>query len=354
MQVIVDGERFEFEAREQSSFAELIGEIHKELELDGAVDQYRLEVVTEGRLDSLVFRLIQRDPGRREESGGNVSPSGRSEFGALRSELDAIAMLAEGLRPKTLTPALRREVSDSYFSWYGKALQALPDHFKDRFRDAFEGGKVVPRIKAFLADPVKPNVLFVPGRPVPGVDQYLHTYEGTFLPSAETQRQILFEAEHDAGRQERAVIDTAGDIFVVHGHGELELQTVARFLERVTDRKVVILREQPSRGRTIIEKFEGHALKCAFAVVLLTADDEGGSRVEGSRSPRARQNVVLEAGYFLGMLGRDRVVLLHEKGVELPSDLSGLVYVSLADGWKLQLAQELEAADIAVDRGKIT
>lgn len=66
---------------------------------------------------------------------------------------------------------------------------------------------------------------------------------------------------------------------------------------------------------------------------------------------RARQNVVFELGLFIGMLGRDKVAVLYEQGVELPSDMSGILYTSLdSDGaWKLSLGRELLAAGVAVD-----
>lgn len=133
-------------------------------------------------------------------------------------------------------------------------------------------------------------------------------------------------------------------VFLVHGHDEATREKVARFLERV-GLKPVILHEQASAGRTVIEKLENNA-DVGYAVVLLTADDVGKARGEekGVR-PRARQNVVFEAGFFIGRLGRERVALLYEPGVELPSDLSGLVYIELDKGgaWKERLFKELSA-----------
>lgn len=93
-------------------------------------------------------------------------------------------------------------------------------------------------------------------------------------------------------------------VFVVHGHDEGARESVARFLEKL-GLEPIILHEQANRGRTVIEKIEGHR-DVGFAVVLLTPDDQG--CVEGGQlEPRARQNVLLELGYFLGYLGRDRV-----------------------------------------------
>lgn len=143
-------------------------------------------------------------------------------------------------------------------------------------------------------------------------------------------------------------------IFLVHGHDESALHKVEQFLGCL-GQDVVILRKQANEGRTIIEKFEDYA-DVGFAVVLLTADDRGGS-VSASHSDlqsRARQNVILELGYFLGRLGRSRVCALHVDGVEIPSDYSGVLYVKLDDhgGWKLELAKELRAAGFSVDLNK--
>jgi predicted nucleotide-binding protein len=142
-------------------------------------------------------------------------------------------------------------------------------------------------------------------------------------------------------------------VFLVHGHDEAALHEVARFLEQL-DQQVIVLREQPNKGRTIIEKFEDYT-DVGFAIVLLTPDDKGGSVALGdSQRLRARQNVILELGYFLGRLGRSRVCALYVEGVEIPSDYSGVLYVKLDGdgGWRLSLAKELKAAGLPVDMNK--
>jgi predicted nucleotide-binding protein len=146
-----------------------------------------------------------------------------------------------------------------------------------------------------------------------------------------------------------APIGTA--IFVVHGRSEAPKQEVARFLGQVTNLRPVILHEQASSGRTIIEKFEDHAATAAFAVVLLTGDDEGGLVGSDDRRRRARQHVVFELGFFIGSLGRARVAVLHEEDVDLPSDMSGVLYTPLDPNgaWRMELAREMRAAGIEVD-----
>ncbi len=146
------------------------------------------------------------------------------------------------------------------------------------------------------------------------------------------------------------------DVFLVHGHNERWLSETARFIESF-GLNVVILREQPNKGRTIIEKFEDHAADVGFAVVLLTGDDKGGTqdaKFEDYRL-RARQNVILELGFFLGAIGRARVCALYEHGVEIPSDFSGVLFVPIEDSgaWRLPLAREMKAAALDVDLNKI-
>lgn len=143
-------------------------------------------------------------------------------------------------------------------------------------------------------------------------------------------------------------------VFIVHGQDKAALQETARFLEHL-DQNIVILREQPNQGRTIIEKFEEFS-DVGFAVVLLTPDDRGGPihEVYENQKTRARQNVILELGYFLGRLGRNRVCALYTKGVEIPSDYKGVLYVELDEhgGWRISLAKELKAAGLPVDMNK--
>jgi predicted nucleotide-binding protein len=146
--------------------------------------------------------------------------------------------------------------------------------------------------------------------------------------------------------------DVGPGVFLVHGHDVAATQTVARFLDRVTEPGATVLAEQPDQGKTIIEKFEQYASQAGYAVVLLTSDDEGRKRDSAAElRPRARQNVVLELGFFIGVLGRGRVALLYEQSVELPSDISGVLYLSLdpSGAWKTKLAREMMEAGVGVN-----
>ena len=145
------------------------------------------------------------------------------------------------------------------------------------------------------------------------------------------------------------------EVFIVHGHDEAAKYAVARFVEKF-DIEPIILDEQVNRGQTIIDKFEEHADKAGFAIVLLTPDDVVASKDETDEpKSRARQNVILELGYFLCGLGRERVCVLYKEGVELPSDIHGILYLLMDDsnGWQLKLGQEMQAAGLPVDLNKL-
>ncbi len=145
----------------------------------------------------------------------------------------------------------------------------------------------------------------------------------------------------------------SNQIFIVHGHDEAMKQSVARTLMKLK-LDPIILHEQPNAGKTIIEKFERDSSLVGFAVVLLSPDDMGYMKDDGAEKakPRARQNVILELGYFVGRLGRDKVMALKRgDDLEVPSDLSGVVYTPFDShgAWEMKLLKELKAAWYNVD-----
>ena len=144
-------------------------------------------------------------------------------------------------------------------------------------------------------------------------------------------------------------------VFIVHGHDHAARDTVSEFVDN-WNLIPIILDAQPNKGRTIIEKFEQCANEVSFAIVLFTPDDVGASeKNRGDLKPRARQNVIFELGYFIKALGRQRVCILYEGGVELPSDIQGIVYIPMDDAgrWRQKVIREMMAADLLVDMDKI-
>jgi predicted nucleotide-binding protein len=141
-------------------------------------------------------------------------------------------------------------------------------------------------------------------------------------------------------------------VFIVHGHDEGAREAVARFLERIGF-EPVILHERANQGRTVIEKVEAHS-DVGFAVVLLTPDDVGCLRGE-TPQPRARQNVLLELGFFIGKLTRKHVCTLKVGELEIPSDWRGVVDepYDTNGAWKQTLARELKAVGYEIDWNKV-
>lgn len=180
--------------------------------------------------------------------------------------------------------------------------------------------------------------------------------------AAEKSRKILslidslplFELEV-ATEDPTSITEQAGVIFLVHGRDLAAREKVRRILEKVTDLSVIVLSDEASSGSTIVEKVGTHIGSSAYAVVLMTADDEGRLKGDPQLFSRARQNVVLELGYVLAALGRANIAILREDGVEIPSDVQGINYIifDAGDGWMLRLVQELKAAGINADANKI-
>jgi predicted nucleotide-binding protein len=192
--------------------------------------------------------------------------------------------------------------------------------------------------------------------PLRDVQETLRKTKNTSIALLEQAIESLQERLAEAGPASVAARSVPAKVmsrkvFVVHGHEEAARESVARFLERL-DFDAIILHEQASRGRTVIEKVEAHS-DVGFAVVLLTPDDVGCVK-GGTPAPRARQNVVLELGYFVGRLGRTHVCALKRGEVEIPSDFDGVVYVDFDSpgAWKQALGREL-AAEFEIDWNKV-
>lgn len=133
-------------------------------------------------------------------------------------------------------------------------------------------------------------------------------------------------------------------VFIVHGKNDSAKLALVSFLSDV-GLEGIVLHEQPSMGRHLLTKFMDEAELVTFAIVLMTDDDVGAAK--GTElAPRARQNAILELGYFLSHLGQERVCALITPGLETPSDFDGIVYIRMDDvgEWKKELHRELRAA----------
>jgi predicted nucleotide-binding protein len=144
------------------------------------------------------------------------------------------------------------------------------------------------------------------------------------------------------------------EVFIVHGHDELAKTKAARFIEKL-GLKPIIIHEQINSGKTIIEKIEEFS-NVGFGVVLYTPCDTGSKKGDESNSKdRARQNVVFEHGYLIGKIGRENVSALVKGNIEVPNDISGVVYVKMDDddSWQLKIAKELRNSGYNIDLNRL-
>ncbi|MAD04476.1 MAG: hypothetical protein CMK65_12775 [Pseudoalteromonas sp.] len=140
-------------------------------------------------------------------------------------------------------------------------------------------------------------------------------------------------------------------VFIVHGRDNEAKQEVARFIEKIC-LTPIILHEQASGGKTIIEKIEHYSEEACYAIVSYTACDHGRGIHETKVHPkqRARQNVVFEHGYLMAKLGRENVCTLVKGEIETPNDIRGVVYVALdlSGAWKTEIAKELKVSGFTI------
>ena len=140
-------------------------------------------------------------------------------------------------------------------------------------------------------------------------------------------------------------------VFIVHGHDDLAKTEVARFIEKL-GLKAIILHEQASSGKTDhIEKIEEFS-NVGFGIVLYTPCDVGNNKDNKEELKfRARQNVVFEHGYLIGKIGRNNVCALVKDQIETPNDISGVVYIPLDyhKAWQVAIAKELRNSGYDID-----
>ena len=185
-------------------------------------------------------------------------------------------------------------------------------------------------------------------------DTYFRDITRSILKECRSQiEKDTSKAEVPTHNTPKAPMDKS-KVFIVHGHDDAAKEAVARFVEKI-GLKAIILHEQASSGQTIIEKIEANS-NVGFGIVLYTPCDLGASqRQEDQQKPRARQNVVFEHGYLIGKIGRKNVCALVKGDIETPNDISGVVYIKMdeSEAWKYQVAKEMKACGYDIDLNKI-
>jgi predicted nucleotide-binding protein len=149
------------------------------------------------------------------------------------------------------------------------------------------------------------------------------------------------------------------EVYLAHGRDEKWKQAVEHLLEQAGEHEIKIVNRRANERARLIEELREDAPGSHYAVVLLTADDVGGARLESDTEPyfstRAHQEVVFEMGFLVAALSPGRVCVLYEDGVELPCDLDGVLHVrlDLAGTWQPKLLLHLRRAGFDYDMNKL-
>jgi hypothetical protein len=104
-------------------------------------------------------------------------------------------------------------------------------------------------------------------------------------------------------------------------------------------------------GKTSIEALSEQLDLCDYAILVLTPDDLIATPEQERFAPR--DNVVFEAGLFMGRLGRDRTFLVYdrESKPKLPSDFAGLTCATY-DGNRLKENHKAALSPVASKIGR--
>ncbi|HYC88871.1 MAG TPA: nucleotide-binding protein [Thermoanaerobaculia bacterium] len=117
------------------------------------------------------------------------------------------------------------------------------------------------------------------------------------------------------------------DVFLGYsGAAEPVALLVRDFLEKEIGATVLDWKRDFRPGRSILQEIEEARVRCTTGIFLFTKDDELKS---SPRRAAPRDNVVFEAGYFVSSKGKDRVLIIREKGAKMPADLGGDIYAAL-------------------------
>lgn len=267
--------------------------------------------------------------------------------GKFKEELQERIILGdELLKTNIQTMDDFNKLKKEFSSWHDYNLELLKQSFNEPYN---EYRKHYDEVGTW-------GGIFLGGRTSPAqeVKEFIDKFNAKVdnLKKLVQKTDLLKSSEAEPVNQIDEVEFDKSQVFIVHGHDDLAKVETARFIE-LLGFKPIILHEQASSGLTIIEKIENYS-NVGFGVVLYTPCDIGAMKGnETELKYRARQNVVFEHGYLIGKIGRKNVAALVKGNVETPNDISGVVYISMDNDWKLDLAKELRNSGYPVDMNKV-
>lgn len=176
-------------------------------------------------------------------------------------------------------------------------------------------------LKELLPDMFSDMPDFIGTKSSPGLDCPIYMLDDIYVMIRNLDYILEVRSGYRIGEKIEEKIK-AKKVFISHGTSK-EWYKVQAYIERDLNHKTLELEQQPNLGRTIIQKLYEESNKCNCAIIVMTGDDKF-----DNGEIRARENVLHEIGFFQGKLGLGNIMLLHEEGVNIPSNIHGLVYIT--------------------------
>jgi hypothetical protein len=120
------------------------------------------------------------------------------------------------------------------------------------------------------------------------------------------------------------------DVFLGYSDASTDLALEIKTHLQALGAKVLDWQTDFIPGRTILEQIEHAAARSIAGIFLFTKDDDLADQ-RGTAVAVPRDNVVFEAGYFIGVKGKRNVLIIRESGSKMPADLGGDIYAALPD-----------------------
>lgn len=139
------------------------------------------------------------------------------------------------------------------------------------------------------------------------------------------------------------LLDQRRDVFLGYcGSSATTAASIKRYLLSI-GAKVLDWQTDFIPGRTILDQIEAAAARSIGGIFLFTKDDD---LIDHGRRETAvpRDNVVFEAGYFIGLKGKRNVLIIRESGSKMPADLGGDIYASLTEKANIEPIERTLAA----------
>jgi predicted nucleotide-binding protein len=263
----------------------------------------------------------------------DISARSQNAIAAIKRDLEELnGIVASARGGENIEAAFER-----FKRWKERAVRSLAENVSQE-----EGRRLQEKRKGS----------FIMGQPLRNLSDEARMYAG-FLGAL--LEELEKRPEEILGRQAQAEAVSVAvpgppasrTVFIIHGHDELNLLRLRQMMNDRWGLNSIVLKDKPSKGRTLVEKFEDEAQAASFAFALLSPDDI----VQGPASTylQARPNVTFELGWFYGRLGRERVYILLKKGTKIHSDLDGITRAEFDNSIEETISQieaELKAAGL--------